>query len=68
VSYVLTGLGPELADAGRLGGLLLARWEIGNRSFWVQKVLLHEDACQVRGVGRAFRVSLLHRGGPGCFP
>ena len=41
-----------------------------DRSFWVRDVLLHEDACQVRGVGaqvlaalRAFLVSMLHRQG-----
>jgi hypothetical protein len=27
VSYVLTSLGPEVADARRLGELLLSRWE-----------------------------------------
>jgi len=70
VSYALTSLGPEVADARRLGELLLSRWEVENRSFWVRDVLLREDACQVRGVGaqvlaalRAFLVSLLHRQG-----
>ncbi len=70
VSYALTSLGAEEADARRLGELLLSRWEVENRSFWVRDVLLREDACQVRGVGaqvlavlRAFLVSLLHRGG-----
>jgi hypothetical protein len=70
VSYALTSLGPEVADARRLGALLLSRWEVENRSFWVRDVLLREDACQVRGVGaqalaalRAFLVSLLHRQG-----
>ncbi|WP_231293539.1 DDE transposase family protein [Thermus thermophilus] len=75
-SYALTSLGAEEADARRLGELLLSRWEVENRSFWVRDVLLHgqrsylEDACQVRGVGaqvlavlRAFLVSLLHRRG-----
>jgi hypothetical protein len=70
VSYALTSLGPEVADARRLGALLLSRWEVENRSFWVRDVLFREDACQVRGVGaqvlaalRAFPVSLLHRQG-----
>ena len=75
-SYALTSLGAEEADARRLGELLLSRWEVENRSFWVRDVLLHgqrsylEDACQVRGVGaqvlaalRAFLVSMLHRQG-----
>ena len=70
VGYALTSLGPEVADARRLGELLLSRWEVENRSFWVRDVLFREDACQVRGVGaqvlaalRAFLVSLLHRQG-----
>jgi len=48
VSYALTGLGPEVADARRLGELLLPRWEVENRSF---------------AALRAFLVSLLHRQG-----
>ena len=44
VGYALTSLGPEAADARRLGGLLLARWEVENRSFWVRDVLLHGHA------------------------
>jgi len=70
LSHALTSLGPEVADARRLGELLLARWAIENGSFWVRDVLLKEDACQVRGVGaqvlaalRAFLVSLLHHKG-----
>lgn len=70
VSYALTSLGPEIADAKRLGSLLLSRWEVENRSFWVRDVCFGEDACQVRGVGawalavlRAFLVSMLHREG-----
>jgi hypothetical protein len=69
-SYALPSLGTEEADARRLGELLLSRWKMENRSFWVRDVLLHEDACQVRGVGaqvlavlRAFLVSLLYRRG-----
>ncbi len=58
VSYALTSLGPEVAEARRLGELLLYRWEVENRSFWVRDVLLHEDACQVRGWGhRSWRPS-----------
>jgi IS4 transposase len=70
LSHALTSLGPEVADARRLGELLVARWGIENGSFWVRDVLLKEDASQVRGVGaqvlavlRAFLVSLLHREG-----
>jgi len=50
VSHALTGLGPEVADARRLGALLLSRWEVENRSF---------------AALRAFLVSLLHRQGVG---
>jgi len=76
LSYALTSLGPEVADAKRPGRLLVARWEIENGSFWVRDVLLRaasplgehqEDACQVRGQVladlRALVVSLLHREG-----
>ncbi|KGQ22387.2 hypothetical protein THFILI_00065 [Thermus filiformis] len=70
LSHALTSLGPEVADARRLGELLVARWGIENGSFWVRDVLFKEDACQVRRVGaqvlavlRAFLVSLLHREG-----
>jgi hypothetical protein len=48
VSYALTSLGPEVADARRLGELLLSRWEVENRSF---------------AALRAFLVSLLRRQG-----
>jgi hypothetical protein len=48
VSYALTGPGPEVADARRLGELLLSQWEVENRSF---------------AALRAFLVSLLHRQG-----
>jgi hypothetical protein len=44
VSYALTSLGPEVADARRLGELLLSRWEVENRSFWVRDVLLRGHA------------------------
>jgi IS4 transposase len=70
LSHALTSLGPEVADAKRLGELLVGRWGIENGSFWVRDVLLREDACQVRGVGarvlaalRALVVSLLQREG-----
>jgi hypothetical protein len=57
VSYALTSLGPEVADARRLGPPR-------------PREACLVDACQVRGVGaqvlaalRAFLVSLLHRQG-----
>ena len=36
--------GPEVADARRLGELLLSRWEVENRSFWVRDVLFRGHA------------------------
>jgi hypothetical protein len=77
VSYALNSLGPEVADARRLGELLLSRWEVENRfgrgtfsSAATRSVPCLVDACQVRGVGaqvlaalRAFPVSPLHRQG-----
>ena len=44
VSYALTGPGPEVADARRLGELLLSRWEVENQSFWVRDVLFRGHA------------------------
>jgi len=44
VSYALTSLGPKVADARRLGELLLSRWEVENRPFWVRDVLLRGHA------------------------
>jgi hypothetical protein len=70
VGYALSSLGADEAGAEVLGRLIVQRWEVENGSFWVRDVLLHEDACQVRGVGaqvlaalRAFLVSKLHRRG-----
>jgi len=53
LSYALTSLGPEVADAKRLGELLVARWEIENGSFWVRDVLLRA-ASPLREHRKAF--------------
>ncbi|GLV48871.1 hypothetical protein TJA_19740 [Thermus sp. LT1-2-5] len=39
-------------EAKRLGELLLSRWAIEKRSFWVRDVLFREDACRAGGWGR----------------
>ncbi len=51
VSYALTQPGPGGGGREAAWELLLSRWEVENRSFWVRDVLFREDACQVRGVG-----------------
>jgi IS4 transposase len=70
LSHALTSLEPEMADAKRLGELLVARWEIENGHFWVRDFLLREDICRLRGMKvqvlvalGALLVSLLHREG-----
>jgi predicted transposase YbfD/YdcC len=52
VSYALTSLPPELADAARLEQLWRGHWQIENGLHYVRDVTLGEDACQVRS-GRA---------------
>jgi hypothetical protein len=52
VSYALTSLPPELADAARLEQLWRGHWQIENGLHYVRDVTLGEDACQVR-CGRA---------------
>jgi predicted transposase YbfD/YdcC len=52
VSYALTSLPPELADAARLEQLWRGHWQIENGWHDVRDVTLGEDACQVRS-GRA---------------
>jgi Transposase DDE domain len=48
VSYGITSLKPEQADARRLLGLVRDHWQIENRSHYVRDVTLGEDACRVR--------------------
>ena len=48
VSYAITSLTPEQADAARLLRLLRGHWGIENRMHWVRDVLFDEDRSQVR--------------------
>lgn len=48
VSYYVTSLARERADARRLGALIRAHWGIENRLHYVRDVTLGEDACRVR--------------------
>jgi predicted transposase YbfD/YdcC len=48
VTYGITSLGPQEADAARLLGLVRAHWRIENCLHWVRDVTLGEDGCRVR--------------------
>jgi len=48
VSYAITSLTPEPADATRLLQLVRGHWGIENRMRWVRDVLFDEDRSQVR--------------------
>lgn len=47
-AYGITSLGPEQADARRIGELARGHWEIENRLHWVRDVTFDEDRSQVR--------------------
>jgi hypothetical protein len=48
VSYGITSLRPEAADAARLLALVRDHWQMENGLHWVRDVTLGEDACRVR--------------------
>jgi hypothetical protein len=48
VSYGITSLGPQEADAARLLELVRGHWRIENCLHYVRDVTLGEDACRVR--------------------
>ena len=48
VSYAVTSLGPDRADAARLLRLLRGHWGIENRLHWVRDVTFDEDRGQIR--------------------
>ena len=48
VTYAITSLGPERADATALLRLLRGHWGIENGAHWVRDVTFDEDRCQVR--------------------
>ena len=65
VSYFITSLTRDRADAGRLAELIRGHWKIENRLHYVRDVAMGEDACRVRTgsspqVLAALRNSALH--------
>jgi hypothetical protein len=48
VSYGITSLTPEEADASRLLERVRAPWRIENQRHYIRDVTLREDACRVR--------------------
>jgi hypothetical protein len=48
VTYAITNLPPEQADARQLAGHLRGHWGIENRTHWVRDLVWDEDRCQVR--------------------
>lgn len=48
LSYAITSLSPERADAARLLGIWRGHWGIENRLHWVRDVVFGEDQSQVR--------------------
>ena len=48
VAYGMTSLGPERADAARLGEIVRGHWQMENGLHWVRDRTLQEDRCRVR--------------------
>lgn len=48
VTYAVTSVPPQRADAARLLRWLRGHWGIENRLHWVRDVTFDEDRCQVR--------------------
>jgi len=73
VSYAVTSLPPEQADATALLAALRGHWRIENQAHWVRDVVWDEDRCQVRcgaapqvlAASRNLAASLLRRAGYG---
>jgi len=71
VTFGITSLGPEEADAARLLGLVRGHWEIEVRSHWIRDTALREDhsrtatgeIVQVMTAVRCAALTLLHRFG-----
>lgn len=71
ISYAVTSLPPERADAGRLLGLLRGHWGIANKLHWVRDVTSDEDRSQIRtgaapqatAACRSLAIALLRRAG-----
>ena len=73
VSYALTSLPPERADAAAILAALRGHWRIENQAHWVRDVVWDEDRSQVRNsaapqvlaAGRNLAAALLRRAGYG---
>jgi predicted transposase YbfD/YdcC len=71
VSYAITALSPNQADAAAVLTALRGHWGIENRAHWVRDVSFDEDRCQVRSgaapqvlaAGRNLAIALLRRAG-----
>jgi predicted transposase YbfD/YdcC len=71
VTYALTSLSPQQADAAQLARYLRGHWGIENRAHWVRDVVWDEDRCQVRSgaapqvlaATRNLAIALLRRAG-----
>ena len=59
VSYGITSLSREKADAARLLELTRGHWGIENRIFYVRDVTFGEDGCRVRSKGAPLILSVL---------
>lgn len=59
VSYGITSLAPEAADAALLRDYWRRHWAIENGLHWVKDTLLNEDACQVTAGGGAAALGFL---------
>jgi hypothetical protein len=71
VTYGITSLPPERADAAAVLALQRGHWGIENRLHWVRDVTFDEDRCQVRtgaapqvlAACRNLTIALLRRSG-----
>lgn len=60
VSYAVTSLSREQADAATLLKLWRGRWDIENRLFWVRDVVFKEDLSRIR-TGTAYTTMSVFR-------
>lgn len=77
VTYAITSVPAQQADAPRLARHLRGHWGIENRAHWVRDVVWDEDRCQVRSgaapqvlaATRNLAIALVRRAGyPGIAP
>ena len=59
VSYAVTSLSPDQADAVALLTMWRGRWHIENRVFWIRDVVLREDHSRIRAATAPQSMSLL---------